>query len=488
MRKNFITNISFLLLLNLLVKPFWIIGIDRSVQNAVGPDAYGVYFSLFNFSFLFQVILDFGINNFNNRLVASRPERLGGYLYTTLIAKLLLSLIYLIILFIAAFGIRFSGTQLNLLGALALMQILMSFYSFLRSNVSALHLFKTDAVLSVLDKVITSVICAIILWTQWWRVSISVQLFVEVQIAGYIAALTVALMIILRQRISIQWKFDKKILRTIFYESYPYALLGFLMTAYYRTDGVMIERMLGDQGAYEAGIYASAFRLMDALNILGFMFAGLLLPMFARMIENREDIRPLLDLSFKMMLLFCGTGGITCLFFRQQIMELLYTSGSSYSATIFGWLMISFIAISLTYIFGSLITAHGSIRKLNILSLTGFFVNLVLNALLIPELKALGSSIATVCTQIVILGAHIYIAGKLFSLPFEFKKWMPVFLFLLCIVAVNFGVQFLPIQWYMQFGLAISLSVAAVVPAGIIRFSDLRTFLSNGLSSLRKKA
>ncbi len=132
MRKNFITNISFLLLLNLLVKPFWILGIDRSVQNTVGPDSYGIYFALFNFAWLFQVVLDFGINNYNNRLVARQPEKLGIYLFSTLIAKVVLSIIYTGIIFIAAVGIQFSKEQISILVLLVLMQILMSFYAFLR--------------------------------------------------------------------------------------------------------------------------------------------------------------------------------------------------------------------------------------------------------------------------------------------------------------------------------------------------------------------
>ena len=88
MRKNFITNISFLLLLNLLIKPFWILGIDRGVQNALGPEVYGVYFALFNFSYVFQVILDFGINNYNNRLIARSPDKLGAQLFSTLVLKI----------------------------------------------------------------------------------------------------------------------------------------------------------------------------------------------------------------------------------------------------------------------------------------------------------------------------------------------------------------------------------------------------------------
>lgn len=158
MRKNFITNIGFLLFLNLLVKPFWILGIDRTVQNTLGPEVYGVYFALFNFSYLFQVVLDFGINNYNNRQVAQDPQTLGRNIMSTLVLKLLLGVVYTIIVFIAAFGVQFSGEQFQILGLLVLMQIALSFYTFLRSNVNALHLFRTDAVLSILDKLTTYIL------------------------------------------------------------------------------------------------------------------------------------------------------------------------------------------------------------------------------------------------------------------------------------------------------------------------------------------
>ena len=41
MQNRFIKNIIFLLFLNLLVKPFWILGIDREVQNLLGDASYG---------------------------------------------------------------------------------------------------------------------------------------------------------------------------------------------------------------------------------------------------------------------------------------------------------------------------------------------------------------------------------------------------------------------------------------------------------------
>lgn len=50
-QKKFVTNIAFLIVLNLLIKPFWPLGIEPAVQNAVGNASYGEYAILFNFSF-----------------------------------------------------------------------------------------------------------------------------------------------------------------------------------------------------------------------------------------------------------------------------------------------------------------------------------------------------------------------------------------------------------------------------------------------------
>lgn len=488
MRKNFITNISFLLLLNLLIKPFWILGIDRSVQNTLGPETYGVYFALFNFSYLFQVILDFGINNYNNRLVARTPERLGSHLFSTLMLKIGLSLVYTLILFIAAVGVQFSGEQLRLLGQLALLQIGLSFYAFLRSNVNALHLFRTDAFLSILDKLITSVLCGLILWTNVTGLRISIPLFIEIQLIGFAISIVVAAIIIARQRMVIVMRFDRAQIREIFRSSAPYALLGFLMTAYFRTDGVMLERMLGSDGDYQAGVYASAFRLLDALSILGFLFAGLLMPMFARMLETKAPIQPLLQLGYTLMLVFSAGAGITFIFYRESVMHLLYDNPDPHAGAIFGWLMVSFMAISLTYIYGSLITAHGNIRTLNLISLGGFILNVTLNAILIPSYMALGSAIATVIVQLLILIVHIIQANKIFIGAQPVSVWYRSAIYLGLVAGVNAGCQLLPFDWGYRLVLAGGLSALVAIPAGLIKPAELRSMLQMVLSRADKRA
>lgn len=486
MRKNFITNIGFLLLLNLLVKPFWILGIDRSVQNAIGSEAYGTYFALFNFAFLFQVVLDFGINNYNNRQIAGKPELLSTSLMSTLVLKVMLSVVYTLLVFIVAFGIHFSAEQLKLLALLVMMQILMSFYAFLRSNVSALHLFKTDAMLSVLDKLLTSIICGLILWTSVIKSPISATLFIYSQIIGYVIAIIVATLVLSAKKLEIRFTVKTTLIKDIFRQSYPYALLGFLMTAYYRIDGVLLERML-ENGAYEAGVYASAFRLLDALAIAGFLIAGVLMPMFARMLEEKQSIQPLLEIGFKVMLIISVCVGVGAIFYRNEIMELLYLSGDAYSGSIFGWLMVSFICISLTYIYGSLLTAGGKIALLNKISLAGFAINLILNMILIPKYLALGSAIATVAAQLLVLIAHVMASEKTFHLTKSLQQWLKSGLFLALVTGINLLFAQLPINWVYALVMSGFVSLLAVFPSTILTVSEVRQFLRTVSGEVSKK-
>src|SRR3954462_12744672 len=67
----FFRNLGALLLLNVLIKPLWIFGVDRQVQNLVGHQAYGTYFSLLNLSLVFAFITDAGLSNMANRQLAS---------------------------------------------------------------------------------------------------------------------------------------------------------------------------------------------------------------------------------------------------------------------------------------------------------------------------------------------------------------------------------------------------------------------------------
>ena len=134
MKKTFITNLVLLLVLNLLVKPFYILGVEAEIQNRVGPEDFGFFFALINFSFLLNIIPDLGTTNWNTRHIAQNSHLLGKHFPPIFTLRLVLSCLYLLVIGIAAIFINYSGEQLAMLGILALSQVFSNMILFLRHS------------------------------------------------------------------------------------------------------------------------------------------------------------------------------------------------------------------------------------------------------------------------------------------------------------------------------------------------------------------
>lgn len=420
MRRKFVTNLALLLFLNLLIKPFWIFGIDRTVQNVVGAESYGFYFSLFNFSILLNIILDFGITNFNNRDIAQNNQLLSKYLSNIFMLKLLLAVVYFVISFAIGLIIGYEMIQFKLLVFLLFNQFLASFILYLRSNISALHYFKTDSLISVLDRTLMIIICGILLWGNVMSTSFRIEWFVYAQTLAYGITFIITFLIVLSKSEFFRIQFDKAYTIAILKKSFPFALLTLLMASYTRIDSVMLERMLVD-GKEQAGIYAHAFRIFDAFSMFALLFAGLLLPIFSKMIKQKEPIGHLTQFSSLLLLAPAILIAFASVFYRYEVMDLLYKEIIDQSAEVFGILIFGFVAVSTTYIFGTLLTANGNLKHLNIMATIGVVTNVVLNIILIPQYKALGSAVASVITQFVTALVQVFLAKHIFKLHINWK-------------------------------------------------------------------
>jgi hypothetical protein len=60
----------------------------------------------------------------------------------------------------------YDSNQLMLLGVLVFNQLLVTLIAFVRSHFGGLHLFKTDAIISVLDRLLLILICGTVLYTN----------------------------------------------------------------------------------------------------------------------------------------------------------------------------------------------------------------------------------------------------------------------------------------------------------------------------------
>ena len=474
MKREFLLNIAFLLTANLLIKPFYLFGIDRTVQNTVPEGEYGLYFALFNFTFLFQIVNDFGIQNYNNRNIAQHPHLLYKYFPNILILKSGLGIVFFVLILLFGWISGYVPEYTWLLLLIGFNQLLNALMLFLRSNVSGLGRYRLDSLLSITDRLLLILICGALLWGQLLPGPFRIEWFVWAQTVALGSTCLLAYAAIRTNLGRIRIKYNRPLLLLLLKRSAPYALSIFLMTAYYRLDGIMIERLLPN-GQVEAGLYASAYRLYEASNMLGFLFASLLLPIFSSMLARKESVTELATLSFRIITvgalsLFAGV-----FFFRTPIMELLYDSGSAYSGQILLYLCASFTAVAGTYIFGTLLVANGDMRRLNHVFAGGLAINLTLNALLIPTLKAEGAAIATCATQFFVLTCELYLSGKTLNVPLPPTLWLKLAVYLVLLLLIGYGLTTVWTGlWYGVFGL---LLLAGIPLAFLLRLIDLKEIL-----------
>jgi O-antigen/teichoic acid export membrane protein len=203
---------------------------------------------------------------------------------------------------------------------------------------------------------------------------------------------------------------------------------------------------------------------LDAVNQFGYLFATLLLPMFASMIRRNASMQHLVKFSSELLFVIAFITAADCYFFSNNIMHLLYPAKANpYWGQIFGWLMCTFIPMSSIYVFGTLLTAHGSLKLLNIIALGGMFINIGLNLYLIPHYGALGATYATLATQFLAALAHIIVANKTFGFKFEMKAVLKMAGFVVLSIVVLVLVKMVPVDW--KINLVLASGICCVIAA-----------------------
>lgn len=385
----FFKSLSWLLLLNLLVKPVWIFFIDRPLQNIVGLTEYGTYFSLLNLSLIFFFIADAGLSNMLNQRMAGRQS---VNIYQLLKLKVFLLAIYaLACCFVGwATGI----TSWNVLIYLIVVQALLSLFVFLRNIITAFQFFSADAWFSIIDKLLMILVCGGFIYGIWG--SIDVILFLQIQIICTAVSVSVAAFFIINKIKIVPSQKEKW--STVVKWVLPFAAIILLMSLHYRLDGFLLERLYKN-GAQEAGIYASAYRLLDAGHMVGYLAASFLVPFIAANTAQYLFLKKTISITRNGLLALGISIVLFVVLLATPLQQLLYHTQSTYISTIMQFCIGALPAYYLVHVYGSVLTALRQFRVFLITLGASVLINAILNLLLIPQYGALGCCVAALVSQ-----------------------------------------------------------------------------------------
>ncbi len=395
----------------MIIKPFWIFGIDRQVQNITGAAEYGTYFSLLNLSIVFGFLLDWGLTNYINRGLAAKKMELQEQLGTFLLLKIVFAIAYALLVVAAA---ALAGVKRwNILAGVILIQFLTFLFLFFRNVVTANQWFKIDAWLSVLDKSLMILLCGSFIFLPAIFGVIDIEKFLFSQIVSTSLAIIIVIIILYSKGIVFKKPdlsfFDRSVIGSIV----PFALTVFLMSVHVRADGFLLER-IHPNGAHEAGIYATAYRLLDASNMIGFLISSFFLPFIARLWSEGQPLQQTILQTRHLQVMFSVMITSVSILLAGWLQKILYHRYDAYSVQILQWGLPALIGYSFVQVYGTVMTATGRITSFVYLNLVAVVINITLNLFLIPRKGAFGCCISAICSQsFLAISTMIFVHNKL---------------------------------------------------------------------------
>lgn len=205
--------------------------------------------------------------------------------------------------------------------------------------------------------------------------------------------------------------FDFYIWKEIIQKSWPLALTIVFNLIYLRAD-ILILSLIKSQA--EVGIYGAAYKVIDVLITLPFMFAGIILPVltFSWAEKNIVQFKKILQKSFDVMVVFALPLAIGTQVVAKPIMATVAGNEFIVSGPVLRILIMAASIVFLAVMFSHAIVAIDKQRKIisayifvAITALAGYFI-------FIPRYSYLGAAWVTIYSELAIAIASFYLIWK----------------------------------------------------------------------------
>jgi O-antigen/teichoic acid export membrane protein len=141
--------------------------------------------------------------------------------------------------------------------------------------------------------------------------------------------------------------------------------------------------------------------------------------------------------------------------------------------------MFGFIAISTTYVFGTLLTANGNLKHLNIMAAFGMIINIVLNIILIPRLQAMGAVYASLVTQFATAITQVIFAKKILGFKTNYRFLIKIATYVTAVSLTAYLSTFSTFDWKTNILIVVVMSLILIFTLRVLHFRYLYGILKS---------
>ena len=357
-----------------------------------GPERFGIFTSANALAGILTFFVIFGFSDLLSREIAASPQQGLKSTTTFLCIESMNCLIVLLCLLPIAKALGFAGSDIIVCYLVVLAGGFRCAKQTLRSVFRGLGQFRSETISVAIERS-TLFLAAIAV------LAVTQSLIWVVAAMALVRCLdTFGLFFYLRRKVSISSPITLGHFGNSFKMAYPFAISGVLWVLYYQVDVLMLKALSSSQ---QVGFYGTAFGLIEIFSALPRVIFYVSFPRLTQCYAQTPEQLPNKIRQAALLLLASVLPFITLAGFAQTLLiQTIY--GEAFLPAV-GALSLLLPSLSMK-MFGSLVSyTFQSIRKEKLLPfilLATVCINVIANAILIPQIGAMGAALATLISEI----------------------------------------------------------------------------------------
>lgn len=218
----------------------------------------------------------------------------------------------------------------------------------------------------------------------------------------------------------IRFAFDTQVWKEILERSWPLAITITFNLIYLKTDTLILSLM---KSANDVGIYGAAYKIIEVLCTIPYMFAGIILPLMASSWSegNKEKYQEIFQRSMDVMIMLSLPLMVGTQFLASHIMSLM--GGQEFRVS---GIALRILALAAGSVFIGCMPAHALIAVDKQKKMIGAYIFTAITALFgyfifIPKFSYVGAAWVTVYSEAAIALFIIYLLIKYVKISFNFR-------------------------------------------------------------------
>ena len=198
------------------------------------------------------------------------------------------------------------------------------------------------------------------------------------------------------------------------------AVSSFLSTIYSKVDITMLGTMVSNE---VTGLYTNSYKIIEIVIALCTSISAIFLPRLSFYYKNdTREFKKILDLGFRALCFITVPATIGIFIMAPSVVEIMYGNYFIESSITIRLFAILIIIKSFGNLFCyQLVVATGNEKKRIPAYIIATIMNIMLNAILIPNMHQNGATIASVVSELIVNGMQLYAIVKIIEIPISWE-------------------------------------------------------------------